>query len=367
MAAPSIRTVATGVPGGATHTQWIGQQHLVHTSDGRLLVLFEGSNGLQIVSDGADSGATWKAPTTVTGIHPQSFAVAMDGRGQMHMAFSDGRGVAYAVLRPTRGGWRVGQLVRLDRHSRTPLVDLAWDGPRRTADVVWVKDTPKGQEPFWAAIRSEGSKPMVAGTRAIAAPGKTTPVLVNDAIDPQNGTLMVTYRDGTSQAGWASRIASPVSTGAWSWSSAQRLPTHAFIGAAALAMDSTGMAHLVLRDSSHYRLLYFTHKPRSGWSKAEVAVQAHATSQVDFPALALDDSSKLVYLFFESDQFETAPEIRVAVRDPNSGWQQSTSVAALPEGDYFPTSLRNANGQAIAVWTRASSVASIESARVTSP
>jgi len=132
-------------------------------------------------------------------------------------------------------------------------------------------------------------------------------------------------------------------------------------------MDRTGVAHLVLRDSSQYRLLYFTHKPGSTWSNGEVAVQAHATSQVDFPALALDDSSKLVYLFFESDQFETAAEIRVAVRDPNSGWQQSTSVAALPEGDYFPTSLRNANGQAIAVWTRASAAPSVESARVTSP
>jgi hypothetical protein len=329
-------------------------------------VLFEGPSGLQIVSDGADSGATWRAPITVSAIQPQSFAVAIDGRGQLHIAFSDGGGVAYAVLRP-RGGWRVTQLVRLDRQSRTPLVDLAWDGPRRTADVVWAKDTPKGQEPFWAAIRSEGGKPTVTSTRAIAAPGKAIPVLVNEAIDTQNGTLMVSYRDGTSQAGWASRTATPLSTGAWRWSAVERLPTHAFIGAAALAMDQTGVAHLVLRDSSHYRLLYFTHGPGSSWSKGEVAVQAHATSQVDFPALALDDSSKLVYLFFESDQFETAPEIRVAVRDPNSGWQQSTSVAALPEGDYFPTSLRNANGQAIAVWTRASSVASIESARVTSP
>jgi hypothetical protein len=104
-----------------------------------------------------------------------------------------------------------------------------------------------------------------------------------------------------------------------------------------------------------------------GWSKPEIAVQAHATSQVDLPALALDDSSKLVFLFFESDQFETAPEIRVAVRDPNSGWQAPISVAALPEGSHFPTALRNTNGQAIALWTRGSASPSVEAVRVTSP
>ncbi|MDP9234884.1 MAG: hypothetical protein M3P01_10095 [Actinomycetota bacterium] len=365
--APSVRTVATGVPGGATHTQWIGQQHIVHTTEGKLLMLFEGHSGLNIVSDGANGGATWGTPVTVTSIHPQSFAAAMDGNGRLHMAFSDGHGVAYAVLSPAGAGWRVSQLLRLDSRSRTPLVDLAWDEPRHTADVVWAKDTANGQQPFWAAVRTTGGTAGVIGTRAIAPSGKAVPVLVNEAVDPVTGSLMVTYRDGTSEAGWRSRTATPLPAGGWRWNRIERLPTHAFIGAAALAIDQGGMAHLVLRDSTDYRLLYFTRPRRSTWSKGEIAVQAHATSQVDFPALALDDSSKLVYLFFESDQFETSPEIRVAVRDPDSGWQQSTSVAALPQGNYFPTSLRNANGQALAVWTRGGSVPSVESARVSAP
>jgi hypothetical protein len=283
------------------------------------------------------------------------------------MAFSDDGGVAYAVLNRAGAGWRVSQLLRLDSRSRTPVVDLAWDEPRHTADVVWVKDTANGQEPFWAAVQTTGGTAGVVGTRAIAAPGKAVPVLVNEAVDPVTGSLMVTYRDGTSEAGWRSRQATPLPTGGWRWNRTERLPTHAFIGAAALAIDQGGMAHLVLRDSSDYRLLYFTRPRRATWSKGEIAVQAHATSQVDFPALALDDSSQLVYLFFESDQFETSPEIRVAVRDPDSGWQQSTSVAALPQGNYFPTSLRNASGQAIAVWTRGGSAPSVESARVTAP
>jgi hypothetical protein len=365
--APSVRTVATGVLGGATHTQWIGQQHIVHTTDGKLLMLFEGHSGLNIVSDGANGGATWGAPVTATSIQPQSFAAAMDGAGRLHMAFSDGHGVAYAVLTPAGAGWRVSQLVRLDLHSRTPVVDLAWDERGHTADVVWAKDTANGQEPFWAAVRTTAGTARVIGTRAIATPGRAVPVLVNDAVDPVTGRLIVTYRDGTSEAGWLSRMATPLPAGGWQWDRAERLPTHAFIGAAALAIDQAGVAHLVLRDSTDYRLLYFTRPSSSTWSKGEIAVQAHATSQVDFPALALDNSSQLVYLFFESDQFETAPEIRVAVRDPDSGWQQSTSVAALPQGSYFPTSLRNANGQAIAVWTRGGSVPSVESARVTAP
>jgi hypothetical protein len=364
---PTIKTVASGVPGSATNTQWIAQQHLVHTSDGRLLALFAVPGGMQIVSDGGDNGATWLKPSSVTAVKPASFAVAIDAADRLHLAYTDARGVAYAVLVQTPGGWRASSIVRLDTHTKTPLVDVGWDQSRQTAHVVWAKDTPAGQEPYWAAIAPKRGKAVVVDSGAVAAPGKTVPVLVNEAVDPSSGRVLVTYRQGTSDTGWSSRTLTPAGSGAWRWQAPQRLPTNASIGAAALAFDGQGTAHLILRDSTDYRLLYFIHTEKLGWSKPEIAVQALATSQVDFPALVLDSSSKLVYLFFESDQFETAPEIRVAIRDPNSGWKAATSVAALPEGDYFPTALRNANGQAIALWTRGSPVASLEAARVTSP
>jgi hypothetical protein len=364
---PTIKTVATGVPGSATHTQWIGQQHLVHTSDGRLLALYAVPGGLQIVSDGGDNGATWLAPSSVTAVTPGSFSVAIDAADRLHIAYSDARGVSYVVLSQSASGWRASPIVRLDPHTKTPLVDVGWDQSRQVAHVVWAKDTSRGQEPYWAAIVSRRGRTSVAGSGAVAAPGKAVPVLVNDAVDPSSGEVLVTYRSGTSATGWSSRTMNPARSGTWKWSPPQRVPTVASIGAAALAFDGQGTAHLVLRDSTDYRLLYYIHSAAGGWSKPEIAVQAHATSQVDFPALALDGSSKLVYLFFETDQFETAPEIRVAIRDPNSGWKEPTSVAALPEGDYFPTALRNANGQAVTLWTRGGSVPSLEAARVTSP
>jgi hypothetical protein len=352
---PAIKTVATGVPGSATHTQWIGQQHLVHTSDGRLLALFAVPGGMQIVSDGGDNGATWLAPSSVTTVKPDSFSVAIDRADRLHLAFTDARGVAYVVLRQSPDGWRASSILRLDTHTKTPLVDVAWDQSRGVSHVVWAKDTSAGQEPYWAAVGSKRDRSAVVDSGPVAAPGKTVPVLVNEAVDPSSGQLLVSYRSGTSSTGWSSRSLIPARSAAWRWAAPERVPTDASLGAAALAFDG------------HYRLLYFVHTDKLGWSQPEIAVQAHATSQVDFPALALDDSSKLVYLFFETDQFETAPEIRVAIRDPNSGWKEPTSVAALPEGDYFPTALRNANGQAIALWTRGSSVASLEAARVTSP
>jgi hypothetical protein len=364
---PTIKTVATGVPGSASHTQWIGQQHLVHTSDGRLLALYAVPGGLQIVSDGGDNGATWLTPSSVTAVKPQSFSVAIDAADRLHVAYSDARGISYVVLDQSSSGWRASPVVKLDAHTKTPLVDVAWDQSRQVAHVVWAKDTSHGQEPYWAAIDSRGGRASVTESGAVAAPGKAVPVLVNDAVDPSSGNLLVTYRQGTSGTGWSSRTLTPARPGAWKWSAPERVPTDASIGAAALAFDGQGTAHLVLRDSTDYSLLYYIHTATGGWSKPEVAVQAHATSQVDFPALALDGSSKLVYLFFETDQFETAPEIRVAIRDPNSGWKEATSVAALPEGDYFPTALRNADGQAIALWTRGGSVPSLEAARVTSP
>jgi hypothetical protein len=362
-AAPRVETVARGVPGSATHTQWIGQQHIVHTSDGRLLALFAVPGGLDIVSDRADNGATWGSPFTINSISPQSFSVAGDATGRLHVAFSDADGVAYSVMTPAQGGWRASPPVRLDAHTKTPLVDVAWDGSHGIAHVVWSKDTAGGQEPFWAAVRSTKTGFAVVGSRAVTPAGRAVPVLVNEVIDPESGSLLVTYRGGTSIEGWWSRTVTPSDSGDWRWAQPERIPTHAFIGAAALAADRHGVAHLVLRDSTDYRLLYFIHRESSGWSQGEVAVQAHATSQVDFPALALDGSSQLVYLFFETDQFETSPEIRVAVRDPSNGWQEPVSVAAPPEGDLFPTALRNASGQAIALWTRGSAVASIQAAR----
>jgi hypothetical protein len=364
---PAIKTVATGVPGGATHTQWIGQQHLVHTSGGRLLALFAVPGGLQIVTDGGDQGATWGPPASVTAVQPDSFAAAIDSRDRLHLAFRDADGVAYAVLQESQGEWSASDIVRLDAGAKTPLVDVAWDESRQVAHIVWAKDVGAGQEPYWAALGSSDGKPKVIDSGPVAPEGDAVPVLVDEAADAGSGKLLVTYRKGTSPSGWWSRIAVPSGKGAWRWDRPERLPTDASIGAAALAFDRGGTAHLVLRDSTDYRLLYLSRSEKSGWSKPEVAVQAHATSQVDFPALVLDNSSKLIYVFFESDQFETAPEILVAVRDPNSGWQEPTSVAALPEGDYFPTALRNASGQAIALWTRGSATASLEAVRVTAP
>jgi hypothetical protein len=365
--APAIKTVATGVPGAATHTQWIGQQHLVHTSTGKLLAVFAVPGGVQIVADGADNGATWMKPASITSIHPESLSVAIDASGRLHIAYSDSGGVSYVVFSQAGGEWRPSSPVKLDATTHTPLVDIAWDEARQAAHVVWAKDVSGGQEPYWAVIASRSGKTAVVESGAVAAPADAIPVLVNEALDPTTGNLLVTYRDGTSTKGWESRILLPSSSRSWRWGHERRLPTDASIGAAALAYDAEGTAHLVLRDSTDYRLLYFVRPAGEGWSKPEIAVQAKATSQVDFPALALDRSSKLVYLFFESDQFETAPEIRVAIRDPNSGWKEATSVAALPEGAYFPTALRNGDGQAIALWTRGAAVPSLEAARVTSP
>lgn len=365
--AAQTHTVTGRVSGAATHTQWIGQQHMVHTQDGRLLVLTAGRRGLEIVSDRADNGAAWEPPARVAGIHPGSFAAAIDVEGRLHIAYSDGRGVAYTVLTPAGGRWQASKPVRLDRGTKTPVVDIAWDETRQLAHVVWAKVTPRGQEPYWTAVSFRGGKPRPAGSRALSPAGKAVPVLVDEAIDPSSGSLLVTYRGGRSVYGWSSRSMEPRPDGSWSWGGPERLPTRAFIGAAAVAVGPDGVAHLVLRDSTSFQLLYFTHQRGAGWSQAEAAVQAHATSQLDFPALALDDSSRLVYLFYESDQFETAPEIRVAVRDPDSGWLGSTAITSLPEGAYFPTALRDVSGQAIVAWTEGTSQAAIDLARVSGP
>lgn len=362
---PPIRDVAFDVPPDATHSQWIGQQRLLRTADGRLVALYPTEQGLHIVSDQRNQGRSWRSPILVSEIGTTSFSAAIDRNNNIHIAFSDGSGISYARLDATARGWKSPVVAPLDDASASPVVDIDLDNRERFAYVVWSAQSDGGEAPRWSVV-SFDDDPFVVQTGELAEQGDEIPVLVNIATGP-GSTIHATYRRGDSQQGWFARAGETDPEGSVAWAPEERLSSQQGFGAASLAVDEEGVAHLVLRDSTSFALLYFRRTDQRGWSSAQTAVEADATVEIDLPMLSLDASSKLVYLFFQTAEFNPANEIAVAVRDPASGWEGPYRIAPTTEGALFPTAISLDNGQPITLWTKGGETPSIQAARVIAP
>jgi hypothetical protein len=362
-----IRDVAVGTRADATLAQWIGQRHLVQTSKGRLIAFFSSPEGLNVVTDQSNSGRSWRSPTGIRDIPATSFSVAIDDENRVHVGFSDGATISYARLEETGGGWVATDVLKLDDAS-SPVVDIAWDPQSGLANVIWAREAGSEEVPQWAAIDVNGGTPSLVQTEALSERGDEIPVLANIAGAPRS-PLLATYRRGDSSTGWFS------STAEWdeglerySWRPEERVPTDEVIGAASVVIDSRRTAHLVLRDSSSFELAYYSRTQRGGWSSSETAVDADSVEEIDFPILTVDRASRLVYLFLQTT--EEFPQIRVAIRDPASGWEGPYSVTSLPsfpEGAAYPTSIDRASGMPVVLWTRGGGTSAIQAARVAAP
>lgn len=362
---PPIRDVAFDVPLDATHSQWIGQQRLLRSSDGRLVALYPTDGGLQIVTDQRNQGRSWRSPILVPDISATSLSAAIDRNDNIHLAFSDGSGISYARMDATARGWRSPVVTPLDDASASPVVDIDLDNRDRFAYVTWAAQSEGGETPRWSVV-SSGEDAVVVQTGDLAEEGDEIPVLVNIATGP-GSTIHVSYRRGDSQQGWFARAGETDPEGSVVWAPEERLSSQQGFGAASLAVDGEGVAHLVLRDSTSFALLYFRRTQQGGWSSAQTAVEADATVEIDLPMLSLDASSKLVYLFFQTAEFNPANEIAVAVRDPASGWEGPYRIAPTTEGALFPTAISVDNGQPITLWTKGGAAPSIQAARVIAP
>ncbi len=363
-----IRDVAVGTRSDATHAQWIGQRRLVQTSKGELIAFFSSPQGINVVTDQSNSGRSWHSPISIAGIPPAtSFAVATDDEDRVHLAFSDGAAISYAQLEETREGWVATDVLELDDVS-SPVVDIAWDPQSGFANVVWVREVGSGEVPQWAAIAIDQGTPSLAQTEALSEGGDEIPVLANIAGGP-GSPLLATYRRGDSPTGWFSNTAEwDEGLEGYTWGPEEIVPTNEAIGAASVVIDPRSTAHLVLRDSSSSKLAYYSRTQRGGWSSGETAVDADSVEEIDFPILTVDQTSRLVYLFLQTT--EEFPQIRVAIRDPASGWEgpySVTSLASFPNGAAYPTSIEQAGGLPVVLWTRGGGASTIQAARVAAP
>ncbi len=360
--AGDIQTVATQVAGDATHARWIGQQRVMRGPDGRLYVVYPSSGILQISTDDANEGQSWSVPSGVPGIIPTSFSADIDQKKRIHLAYSNGSSISYAMLKQSETGWRTVDTIVLDPKTSSLNVDLAWDKETSTAHVVWVQQTEAGEAPAWTAVTIDDNEATELGSATLADPGTDLPVLAAVDTDGRSNVL-VTYRAGDRPEGWFSRTTSGPADRGWEWSPEAAVPTTAFIGAVDVTYDSKGTAHLVLRDSSNYLLSYYTKKRDARWSSGEVAVDADAVEQIDFPTLSVDSSSGTVYLFFQTNEFLAESETRVAIRDPRLGWRQPLQLIApeqAAEGALYPTAPQAAKGRGLVMWTKQGEIPEIQ-------
>ncbi|HEX2294309.1 MAG TPA: hypothetical protein VHN37_03275, partial [Actinomycetota bacterium] len=366
-----IRTVATGVTPDATHARWIGQQRSVTLSDGTLVLVYPTADSLNLVEDGATSGATWEEPHVLDEVAgAKSLSVDVDSKDRLHVVYSDGVSVNYVRLKNKPEQWKPSRIIQVDDDTTSLHVDVAWDEQNQTAHVVWVQMSDAGEAPAWAALtnqdgihlRQEGS---------LTDPGQDVPVLVSLAADGR-ASLVVTYRRGDQTTGWSSRFtAGPGDDGTWEFSEEEDLPIDAFVGAADVVYDRQRTAHLVLRDSDAINLSYFRKTAGDPWSEGEIAFDARRVEDLDFPTLSYNAGEENLYLFFQTEEYDPAGEVSYLVKSLEStAWQgpfDITTPADAPEGALYPTAPDRVSVQTIVFWTRTGETYEIDSAPVRAP
>jgi hypothetical protein len=358
-----VRTVVSGVRRDATSGQGIDQQHAVRTSRGRIVLGYVDESGLRLVSDQSNQGRAWRTPVAVGGVRASSFAMAIDANDDIHLVHSPGLGVFYVRLRETQAGWIDVARTTLDPGAVSPVLDIAFDAEKEVAHVVWTRqDEAGGQAPVWAALSPSGD---ILARDDLAAVG-SAPVLVNIAVGPDS-RVIATFGGGAQPLGWSSRVADASDPAQTSWNTPERLRVEDKVSAASLEVDSSGTAHLVLRDEGNVWLTYFRRTERAGWTSGEAAVVGKDLADIGSPSVALDPTSRIVYLFYETDEFQSDVETRVAINDPVSGWEGPFRISA---DDGFtrlaPRSLP-AGGGALVFWTRLGDKPAVEVARVVAP
>lgn len=341
--------VAGQVPPDATHTRWVGQRRLARTSDGHLLAVYPSEEGLRISFDRRNRGRSWQSPQLVESVRSNSIATAIDPADRLHVAFQDAHGVGYLYLDLDPDGTAGGEVIRVDPAATSPVVDIAFDPASSTAHIVWVAGEEDAQKPRWAAFSSApGQEPDLLAEQDLAGPGTELSALVGVASDPAGGVIAA-YRRPDSTEGWFSRYLPPPDGGRFEWDAEQRLPTpDAQYGAASLAPDPLSGIHLVLRDNTTYGLTYLRWTDEV-WQEPELAVDARSTEEIDFPTLSVEPSGD-VYLVYQDTSDSLRAHIRLAVRDPVSGWGQPMALSGAG-GMLYPTTISAAQGAAIVLLT----------------
>ncbi|HYP24973.1 MAG TPA: hypothetical protein VEV43_15505 [Actinomycetota bacterium] len=366
-----ISTVATGVTPDATHARWIGQQRVVTLSDGTMVFVYPTEESLNLVKDGASSGATWEEPFVLDEVvGAKSLSVDVDSKDRLHVAYSDGDSVNYVRLKNKPEQWKPSRLIQIDDDTTDLHVDVAWDEQNQTAHVVWVQQSTEGDAPAYAALTSEGGIHLT-DEGVLTNTGQEVPPLVSVAADGRS-SLLVTFRRADQTTGWSSRYSpGPSEDGTFEFFEEEELPTESFVGATDVVYDRQRTAHLVLREDDSANLTYYRKTEAEPWTTSEIALDGDRIEDVDFPTLTYNAEENNLYLFFQTEQYDPAGEISYLVRPlDGTGWQGPfviTTPVDVPEGALYPVAPDRVSVQALVFWTKTGDPYEIDAAPVRAP
>lgn len=361
------RTVASSALVTGTLAQWINQQRAFTTSKGQLSLLYPSPDGLRIVSDQRNGGRSWRSPLPVSGVSAVSLSLADDQDDRLHLVASDEGSVTYHRVTRERSGWASEGEVLVDAATSRQTVDIAWSRESETAHVVWVAEDDSGMRPMWARISDVGGEPEILESRRLSPAGTASIGLVNVARFP-NDRVLVTYGRPNEEAGWFARVGR-LREGSFVWSEEEEVPGAGRIGAASVEIDATGTVHLALRDDSESAIVYYKRTQKGGWTSGVVVADGTTAENIDFPSLALDPASGLVYLFHQTNLFlGESTEVVVMIRDPATGWEGPLRIdPAVPGGAIYPVTSGEPTAQPLVFWTALGGGPSIQAARVSAP
>lgn len=277
----------------------------------------------------------WSAPVVISNTPGSSYwpAIAVDGHGNVHVAWEDGsppRDILYAV-KPAGGMDWTAPVNISQSPGNSRWVALAADAGGNV-HAVWSDDVTGNSEIYYARKEASTSN-WSAPVNVSNTPGNSPSPAV--AVDG-GGAVHVAWHDFTPGPTEIYYVTQPDPTAPWS----SPVDVSSTTGASyfpALAVDSSGTVHLVwmdaivVDDGTPSEILYARKPPDGEWTP--YANLSRGTGSAEMPTLAVGPEDAL-HVAWDT----TADPRLLYVRRPapEMGWTAPVTVTTIPPGTQYP-------------------------------
>jgi hypothetical protein len=277
----------------------------------------------------------WSAPVNISSTLGSSYwpAIAVDGQGNVHVAWEDGstgRDILYA-LKPA-GGTDWTEPANISRSAgNARFVALAADATGNV-HAVWNDDTPGNDEVYYT-MRPQGGTTWTAPAVVASTPGTSWAPTI--AVNGSNA-VHVAWHDFTPGPTEIYYVTKPNPTAPWSSPVNVSLTTGASYFPA-LTVDSSGTVHMVWMDAIFadyevpFEVLYARKPPGGEWTPYVNLSQG--TGSAEMPTLAVGPKDALHVAWDTSAD----PRLLYVRRPaPEMGWTAPVTVTSISPGAQYP-------------------------------
>lgn len=278
----------------------------------------------------------WSAPVNISNTPGNSYwpAIAADGLGNVHVAWEDGstgRDILYMAKLAGSAAW--APPVNIANSPGTSRYVALTADSEGNVHAVWQDDTPGNTDIYYAtraASSGAWSPPAVVAATPMNSWGPTV------AVDPDRG-VHVAWHDFTPGVTEIYYAYKPSAAAAWS-SPVNASRTTGASYYPALAVDSTGVVHLVWMDAitvgagGSFKVLY-AQKP-SGGDWTPYTDLSRDTDSAEMPTLAIG-AADAVHVAWDTTS-EPRDLLYVRRPAPGMGWTTPVAVTSISAGAQNP-------------------------------